>query len=223
MISYELKTSEGVQQQDPSSLSYVGGYPTLPSHLDLPSCQFCLSPLTFFFQTEFKGIESWSDYLMAFFHCTKCFKAGFSVPKAFYKKDIAIPDMHLLDYQKNFRIILFSKRENLVIRNDYKRIISYQSIEFVKTKNRNKKTRIGGIPYWRIQDETPSSYMGSSFEFLMQIDDDWEFPSLAGSPKQQTIIGPSSDSNYYIFSGLPFYMFGCFVEGEPFIYMFNQK
>lgn len=222
MVTYQIVLSEA-QLQTQSTLSHAGGHPVLPPQLGLPHCGLCDTPMTFFFQLQFPATHPWHPWVMAFFQCTHCWSDDYCVPKAFYGKDVVVPEGHLDAYQKNFRVVVFEATEPVEIRLDHEAILQYQPLTLEKSKRKSRTPRIGGEPNWFIQDETPASYMGQPFTFLMQTGEDWTFRSVPDAPRQKTMMGYRREGHYMIFSGLPLYFYGCVVEDRPKVYVFNQK
>lgn len=227
MIAYEIIRRKEAHQSE-SCLSFAGGKPILPKHINCPECKFCNQKMTFFFQIEFPEGHDWHGKIMSMFYCTKCYPSeGGNSQMA---SDLSeIPDYFLDKYQTNFRIFAYDSTEKCEIHSNYDEMIEYEIFELKKLRKNeySKKTKIGGRPYWRYDDNTPKSYMESRFTFLMQIDDDWEFDKLEYAPRQVTIplCGSTTreDDRYALFSGLPLYFFGTLDLEEPKVYLLNQK
>lgn len=229
MTAYEILVGNETEQSL-EAINHIGGFPFMKIDEGIPKCYLCGLKMTFFFQVEFPETHDWHGKTMSMFCCTKCATMDYLIPKMpanLYE----IPDGFLDEYQLNFKILVYPSKDGLALREDYKPVLKYSNLEFRKLrKNENsKKTKIGGRPYWRIEDNTPKSYMGSRFTFLMQIDDDWEFDKLENAPRQAQYAwfnrdnGYSEYDEYALFSGLPLYFFGTLDLEEPKVYVLNQK
>ncbi|WP_407539334.1 hypothetical protein Q0M94_14355 [Deinococcus radiomollis] len=84
------------------------------------------------------------------------------------------------------------------------------------------------MPVWTwYGEETPVSYNGQPFIFLLQITDDWNFTTAEGAPEQYCypFLGDSypHPGMYQLFSGLPLFFFGVVEGGRYQVYVINQK
>lgn len=228
MTAYELIRQE-TAEQDPDALNFIGGRPRIPRDVALPGCRLCSNELTFYFQVLFPREHPWSDQILAMFACTRCDIRGYMTPPMPKNRQV-LPPGFLDEAQVNFRTIVFSVQQAGELRDDYVPRIRYERLTLKATKRVNtRKTRIGGVPFWHIRDDTPESYQESHFTFLLQIEPDWpfaklpealpqaEFPWLANSPGYRT------DGLYMIYSGLPLYFFGTLDLDEPKVYLINHK
>jgi hypothetical protein len=230
MPAYEVKRI-AVEQQDSTNLSFAGGLPLMPPSIKLPTCMLCGDQQTFFFQVAFPKDHDWAGKVMAVFAGTTSGDRDYPTPSAHGPDNsIDIPDGHLDNAQTNYRLIVFSALDKLELRQDYTPVLKYTKLQLKPSKReRAKTTRVGGTPYWHIQDDTPRSYMGSRFTFLMQIEYDWMFEKLDSAPRQAEYAWFPSDPNfrtddlYCLFSGLPLYFFGTLDLPEPKVYLLNQK
>lgn len=225
MLVHEI-TREPLDEQPLESLSHIGGYPRFPNHVNLPNCKLCNTPMTFFFQFEFPIKHAWYGKIMAIFSCTNCTVRDFIIPVSpNFKK---IPDYFLEEYEKNFKIIVFQNTDDTILRKDYKPILKYEKLCLERPKGKYFSAKIGGKPNWRISDDFPMDYMGSSFTFLLQMSD-WEFDKFDDAPKQAEYrwftfsTGFREDGKYNLFSGSPIYFFGTLDLEQPKVYVLNQK
>jgi hypothetical protein len=225
MLVYEL-TREPTEDQSFESVSHIGGYPNVPVGIDLPKCQLCDSRMTFFFQLKLPKKHQWQDRIIALFSCTSCSSKNIIIPVSpnFQK----IPDFFLDQYEKNFKIFVIEPAEELMIRKDYTPILRYEKLNLERPKGKYYSAKLGGKPNWRISDDFPRDYMGSSFTFLLQMSD-WEFEKYDNAPKQVEhpwftfSTGFREDGKYSLFSGVPLYFFGTLDLEQPKVYVLNQK
>jgi hypothetical protein len=227
-----ITTVEEAVQSD-SEHCFCGGVPLMPAAYDLPICEFCGAQQTFFFQVRLDAGSVWGDRLFAVFHCTECADENYFIPPMIKGKlaGAHIADDFLMMYQKNFRLIHFSSRDELILRRD-----SVEKIRFSKWIMNEEagatvsKSFIGGNPEWVQEDEAPGEYgFGGSFEFLMQIADGTEFNLLEHAPGQVTLgldrkPKRSARRSYRLFLGNRTFFFGAVNEGHPAgIYVITQR
>lgn len=231
MLVHQIRKLEG-EVQNSTSLSHSGGVPNIPARIKLPSCQFCGSLMTFFFQIEFPKRNKWAGKIMAIFACTSCAPRDyFFPPMPPGGRHLGLPDNFLDDYEKTFHIVIFESNEATEIRLEYIPLLKYEQLELSLLKTPSARiTRIGGKPNWRMSDDTPKVYMGSRFTFLMQIWNDnweWEFDKLPDAPQQAqfSFLGNPyrTDNKYVLFSGVhQLYFFGTLDLEIPKVYVLNQ-
>ncbi len=229
MPAFELLRTP-LTEHEPISCSHIGGHPILPTSVLLPSCKFCQTPMTFFFQLEFPKKHNWHGKIMAVFACTSCTRDHGNHLPTVSSNFKNIPDAFLDNYQDSFKIVVVVKDNTCVTRIDCIPKIISENITLHPLSSKNPKiTRVGGQPNWRISNDFPEQYMGSQFAFLMQIWDDWGFKKLPDAPPQAifSFLNPlkkfRSDDLYFLFLGLPLYFFGTLDLEQPKVYVLNQK
>jgi len=226
MKAHELIRLPGEAQTD-GVLSFVGGCPNLQGDVPLPTCDFCAAQMTFYFQIGLPEGHEWAGKILSFFGCTSCEPLNFGTPPS--PPDVQRPPDGFLDtFQKNFRVMVqdagdHELRRDLEPRIEFERLVLRPS-----RKTKVASTHIGGRPVWTwYGDETPVSYQGQPFIFLLQIVDDWNFTKMPEAPEQYCypFLGDPypHPGSYEIFSGLPLYFFGVVHEGRYQVYVLNQK
>ncbi len=207
-------------EQTPRDLSFKGGVPNIPPALDLPHCALCKAEMTFFFQIAFPQDHVWEGRVMAVFHCTSCVNVNNYWPKLVFAEEHLMLEDDVLDtYQTNFRIFVFGAREAVSLRNEAKRVLKFEGIEFEKIAPAAKARKVGGTPNWskhRWSGTSPSelykqiTYMGGGVVFLMQTENDWTFTRLPEAPPQfehYTVDQPRFN-RYVLFNGPHLYFSG---------------
>jgi hypothetical protein len=231
MKGYKLLRSPNSAQY-PEQLSFVGGQPILPVDTKMPKCKLCDAQQTFFFQIAFPTDHNWAGKVMAAFFCTKCADIDYVSPSATGPDDFKhLPDNFLQEHSVNYKFLVFEASQPLRLKNTYIALLEYEQISFKKlAQPRSRSTKVGGEPYWYLEDDTPISYMGSGFTFLMQLSEDWPlFKKLEDAPEQADVklfisdSGFRNDGLYQFFGGAPLYFFGTLDLPEPKVYLLNQK
>ena len=83
---YDLIFQSALNKQIEEDLSFVGGYPRIPSESGLPECRLCRSRQTFFFQVAFPPEHPWSGLSLAVFQCTACVDENYPEKRSTKKK-----------------------------------------------------------------------------------------------------------------------------------------
>ncbi|APC40325.1 hypothetical protein [Clostridium estertheticum] len=184
---YVLKINEEKNIQENSDLCFIGGYPRIPISATIPKCKLCNKEQTFMFQVAFPENHVWYGLSMAIFACTSCAKEGYFIPEMLnvHLKGANIPLGFLDKYQKNFKSMIFETSEARV-QTDYCEKVKFKKWDLIKaTNNKINKNKIGGIPKWVLDDETPSTYnYENSMFFIMQIFEEFEFEKSPKAPPQ---------------------------------------
>jgi hypothetical protein len=227
MAGYELIRT--VEQQIADNRSHIGGFPILPSQINLPSCKICGFPMTFFFQVEFPRKHIWQGKNMSVFACTQSSRiecqllnlrnnTNFDIPTE-------IPNGFLETYQTNFRTIVFETTDLSEMRTDYIPVLRYESLVLKRLSYaKSRKSKVGGLPAWFSFDQTPSGYEGHKVEFLMQIEARWQFAKLDIAPFQAKVDwlsgGYWENGLYDLFSGTALLFFG---TSHSKVYLVNER
>jgi len=228
MGSWRFEFERASLLQDVSQRSFVGGFPNLPKEEPIPSCKLCSSTLSFFFQVAFPAGHVWHGKSLAVFACTSCVDEGSLIPEMLDQKLLGadIPDGFLERYQTNFRFVVFAS-ETGTLRNEYQPRVAFRRLNLAPLKASSKAvSKIGGRPVWMLDDESPATYAGRHrVEFLLQIGEKAEFPTVKGAPPQIELDltrkpTPSPRSFYQLFLGNQIYFFG--VNGLPLVYVVTQ-
>jgi hypothetical protein len=150
--------------------------------------------MTFFFQIAFPKQHIWEGKVIAVFQCTSYHQGSNDWPRFVLAEDhLIIPDNELDSYQTNFRVFVFDSSEAVVERNNAKRVLKFERIEFEKVPSATKTRKAGGTPNWsknRWDGKSPTelykqiTYMGGGITFLMQTGNDWTFTRLSDAPPQ---------------------------------------
>lgn len=225
-----LNVNHGEAVQDNNQLSFIGGRPRLPININIPSCSLCTQQQSFMLQVAFPNKHEWSGFSLAIFTCTSCVNEERLTPEMLQVplRNANIPKYFLDDYQKNFKFLVFNTSKG-VIRNDYSDRVIYKPIDLQLSNDPSISTnKIGGIPNWILEDESPSQYDNSSeMYFLMQIEQDYEFEISDNAPRQieLDLSGspmPSEDSFYQLFNSNFIYLFGVKNHATPLVYAITQ-
>lgn len=230
MNKFLVADSDCKQKQDSNTLSFIGGFPSLPKDTILPVCTLCGAQQTFFFQTAFTEEHCWKGYSLAAFLCTSCADENHLIPEMLKGelKGADIPKGFLEKYQTNFRFVV-AKTEDCIIREDYNPKIKYMPLKIKKSLfSSSLGIRLGLKPDWVLEDESPASYDSSTkMVFLCQVPQDYEFPIINGAPPQIELdlggVPTESSREYYeYFIGNAVYLFGTEDLQEPLIYAITQ-
>ena len=215
-MAYQIKLLKN-REQSPTDITFVGGFPNMPSRIEWPICGLCERPQTFFFQIAFPDKHPWYGKVMMVFQCTKCDEADFQLPMRppGLLRGSPILSEFLKSYQKNFRIIVFERIEPMILNPDHEQNLLFQPIELVYKKgNFGSESKVGGNPYWLQNPCAPSSQDGSELEFLMQLNEGFKFEKLEGAPYQWRFSILTQKGGYFrkpyyeLFLGLPVLFFG---------------
>ncbi|MEN2774498.1 hypothetical protein [Acetivibrio clariflavus] len=230
-VSNLLIFDESKKYQDENDLCFVGGFPKIPADIDIPTCKLCNSQLTFFFQVAFPNDHLWSGKSLAMFACTSCVDRKYFIPEMLKGPllGIDIPHGFLLSYQKNFRILVFDTQKG-IIRKDYSEKVKFKKwnlkVSALAKKDGNK---IGGIPNWVLDDESPSTYNSTTpMIFLMQLKEGFKFDILPDAPRQMQLnyftnnVEPNNKAYYELFLGNNIYFFGTKDKSNPLVYIITQ-
>jgi hypothetical protein len=186
-MPYELLWGTPFVEQRPEARSFQGGLPHLPPDLAIPDCRCCGSQLAFFLQLELPdGLLA--DHLFSIWCCVVCTGDDKFIPEMPDAPlfGVDLPEGFLERYQTFFRLEV-ALAEGSSIRVDYEPRVVYQEIALRPTDKEEPTDRLGGEPSWILDDETPGSYMGGGFEFLLQIMEDRDFPILPDAPHQMVM------------------------------------
>jgi hypothetical protein len=226
--AYELIRHPDTEQTD-ADVARIGGFPNLPPDLELPICKRCGARMTFFFQIAFPQKHPWAGRIMAVFACTS------SPDRDHIDPPIApdrrhLPDHFLDEYEQSFALMNFESQPT-VMRREYIPVLKFERLELKPLRSLTAQvTRVGGKPNWRIGNDFPGQYMGSRFDFLMQIWGsglEFEFTKLDDAPPQAQVpwFGDPYrlDGKYALLGGPPLYFFGTTDLESPRVYVLNQK
>lgn len=216
--------------QNDNQLSFIGGLPRIPKNISIPDCELCGHQQTFFLQVALPDGHEWFGFTLAIFSCTSCANEEYLIPEMLQTSpfNANIPKGFLEGYQKNFRFLLFNTDKG-VLNNDYLEKIIYKPIDLKFSDNPNiNENKIGGVPNWILENESPRKYNGSlDMFFLMQIKQDFEFKISENAPPQIELDlsgrpSPSSNSFYQLFNGNFIYLFGVDDRSTPLVYTITQ-
>jgi hypothetical protein len=217
--AYQLIAGDGEQSE--SEKSFIGGYPKLPPHLDLPVCRLCGTQLTFFLQVSFPENSPWYGQTLAVFQCVDCYHQDRLIPELLSPlRGARIPEGFLDHSQLNFRFMVFDSGET-VQRVDYTPRIRFCPLQLSPLRDAASHVdKLGGRPWWLLEDESPACYAGDiELTFLGQLTqrpmEDDRFELLPDAPGQMfedyfgtQSIRRSDDRYYKLFIGNEIYLFG---------------
>lgn len=217
-----------VKDVQSSQISFVGGRPNVPDNFEIPKCLLCGSDQAFFLQIELPADCSRSGEVMAIFQCTSCVHEDALIPKMIdgVLKNAVISENFIKSYQKNFRVIFFSK-DNINVMDDYIPRIDFREINLLSSKEGVILGRVGGKPAWVMEDEAPCCLdNGKDLNFVVQLNMNFEYEIVSGAPRQivMDIFGsprPSDDNYYRLFIGNEVYIF-VNNDGYPLPYVITQ-
>jgi hypothetical protein len=221
---------EDPQEQLEAMISFVGGYPRIPTENPLPECRLCGSPQTFFFQIGFPPGHAWADLSLAVFYCTSCADKQHRIPEMLagplHQADI--PDGFLERYQTNFRFLVFPTGTG-VVRQEYTPRVTFYPITLEHSPDPAVQAhKVGGVPSWVLEDESPRSYGSDrSMFFLLQLLQELTFDTVSGAPAQMGIgldgkPRPSRHPEYKLFLANNVYFFGTRDTSVPAVYAVTQ-
>ena len=233
MTAFALEFKTIGDEQAEHELCFVGGQPSMPDEMPLPSCGLCGNQQTFFFQVAFPTESPWAGLSLATFECTSCAHEDHLIPRLLTPLVGAdVPKGFLDDYQVNFRFLVFPTR-SAVRRTDYKSRVAYREWSLVRPIEQCfGGFKIGGQPTWELEDETPAVYAGSvQFAFLLQVPVDFHFETVHGAPPQvrldptpTTPNGEQLTENYYeLFVANALYLFGTTGTTDRLVYAVVQS
>jgi hypothetical protein len=194
----------------------LGGAPRLPAGELVPDCSLCGSPETFFFLVRFPSWHSWSGWSLAAFSCTNCADEERLIPEMLSG---ALNGAHitvefLTRYQINFRFLVFPSTDEMSV--DHRRDrVAPASLRLITAAVRPPHAvgSLGGEPVWLLADETPGTIAGVPAQFMLQLFEGLEFPTVVGAPPQVELKldgkpGPSPPGAYKLFIANELYLFG---------------
>lgn len=174
----------------------------------------------------------WSGRTVAVFACTNCANEDFLIPKLLggERKGADIPISFLTDGGPNYAFVTFAS-EAATIRAPYQPILEFHRWELIQPIRNNAASKIGGRPYWLMEDETPRSLDGKyEMVFLLQLARGTRFEMLAGPPPQIEfgyLAGkrgrPAKRGYYELFLGNALYLFGTIGLENELVYPIVQK
>lgn len=229
-----LKIRRWRWRQRPRDSCFLGGKPALPPGTKIPTCELCGAEQTFFFQVAFPERHPWHGKSLAVFFCKACFDEEHIIPDRLKcPKGANVSSEFLRQYQCNFRLLVFPTLQGTLVESYVEKIAfrCWRAVTAAETKKGINTTKIGGKPHWLSESEAPGKLDGRDrFTFLLQIEDDFEFPRLPNSPPE---IGfgrkPGEyelmvDFDFYaLFAGSQLYMFGAMQGDEALVYGITQK
>lgn len=227
---YILSQSSGTTSQSSEDHCFLGGVPRLPVDKEIPRCNLCSAEQTFFFQVALPHDQKWPSTTVAAFACTSCVDEDFLIPEMLMGRlrGIDIPTNFLIDYQRNFRFLVFDTA-HAALRSSYAEKIGFRRIKIEASDDPAvPRSKIGGIPNWLLEDETPGSYAGRvPMFFLMQLQAGFRFETVEGAPRQIELgldgkPRPSSRPHYELFNGNAIYFFGTYDSDIRLIYAVTQ-
>lgn len=186
---YSIEVDPSTTKQSIDLTSFIGGKPLLPEKLQTPSCKLCGNQQTFFLQITFPKDHKWSGLSLAIFACTSCSDEDHLIPEMLkgQLKGINIPDGFLLKYQNNFKFLTFETK-NMKLQLDYEEKIRFKNLILKpKSKSLGNRSKLGGMPSWLLEDESPSTYNSvTPMFFLMQFKENFQFEKLPKAPPNRT-------------------------------------
>jgi hypothetical protein len=196
-------------------LSFIGGKPRLPTGKHVPRCLLCNSSLTFFFQFALTRGGLWEGYTLAVYQCTKCAHEDHLIPEmvesAFAGTDIQ--ESFFTRYQSNFAFIVYPTNEGEIV-SSYEESIVFSEIVTVEGESVGSFGKVGGLPTWILDDESPATYMRSvQMKFLLQVVPNFQFKMTNNAEPQIELdlmgdAAPSPLDYYQLFIGNALYFFG---------------
>jgi hypothetical protein len=227
---YRLIVNYSSARQTGAEETFIGGKPKLFSNEKIPVCKLCGIEQTFFFQVAFPVGHIWEGLSLAVFACTACADRDHLIPEMlkvpFSEADI--PDGFLESYQTNFRFLVFRTAGSSVV-SSYSERVTFREVRLARVMSPNEPgCKIGGVPNWLLEAESPKSYAGrTSMFFLLQLGRRHEFEILADAPQQITLgldrkPKPSNLGYYELFIGNAIYLFGTKSQNEHLVYAITQ-
>lgn len=221
------KLSRKNESQDGQS-SYVGGKPSIPAEVSIPTCRLCEQKQTFIFQVAFPPKSDWHGRSLACFACMRCADENFLIPEMLsnHLQGHDIPGGFLDLYQKNFAFLVFPTDDARMLES-YDEQVAFSALDVTPGHEVGDFAKIGGAPDWMLDDESPATYDSNvPMVFLIQLVPGLQFDIVDGAPPQTEldIMGnpsPSPLGHYQLFLGNTIYMFGTTV-GDPLVYAITQ-
>ena len=225
---YTLDAGAAIEKQS-NEVSFVGGVPHIPESTDLPQCTLCGSQQSFFFQVAFPHDHQWHGLSLAVFACTSCSDENHLIPEMLKGtlRGANIPTDFLSEYQTNFRFVIFETNLSSY-RTSYSPRIKFIPLTLKPSKSELiNKNKIGGVPNWLLEDESPATYGSREMFFLLQLKQGFRFPLLPNAPKQVRIgfsgKPEASPHDYYqLFISNNLYLFGTNGRENPNVYVLTQ-
>ena len=234
MTCYLLKTDELDANQSENDLTYIGGIPRLPSHVQIPICNLCGAEQSFFFVVAFPEDHDWHGLSVATFACTSCLHMDHLIPALLdgVREKVDIPAAFLKEYQMNFRFIVFPTDQG-EHKNTYIPKIEFRRWLLKRTQNeRSPHNKIGGRPRWYSGNESPATYKETiPMTFLLQIERDYHFsilPDALGQAISSYKLADgtpllSSERYYKLFLANALYLFGTNGSTDNLVYAIVQS
>jgi hypothetical protein len=224
---YSLELAEG--EALPGDVTFIGGTPMLPESMKLPSCALCGRTLTFFFQLSYPPDHLWRGFSMGVYACMDCADPKYMLPALpggpLHRANL--PPGFLIDYQTNFRFIIFETAAG-VRRTEYVPRVRFVRMVVKPGRRANmNSTKLGGKPNWLAGDESPGRYGDLEMFFLLQMKQGISFPILPGAPRQM-FPGkggkpkPGGNDFYTLFLAHNIYLFGTATRDNPQVYVVTQ-
>ncbi len=215
-VCHLLRPSRDNRPQDGRDSSFLGGVPSLPISEAIPRCALCAAEQTFFFQVALPDDQVWPRSSVATFACTSCANENYLIPEMLAGRLRAgeIPEGFLTAYQRNFRFLV-CETDEATLRREYVEKVRFHRLEVVTSGDPSAAgNKIGGVPNWLLEDETPSTYACKvPMSFLLQLEPGLRFETVEGAPRQIELgldgkPGPASRLHYELFIGNALYLFG---------------
>lgn len=196
----------------------------------MPRCDLCAAEQTFFFQVALPDDQVWPRSSVATFACTSCANENYLIPEMLTGRlrGGEIPEGFLTAYQRNFRFLVCDTAE-ATSRREYVERVRFQRLEVVRSDDPAAPgNKIGGVPNWLLEDETPSTYAGKvPMSFLLQLEPGLRFETVESAPRQIELgldakPRPSSRLHYELFIGNALYLFGTDDPELRLIYAISQ-
>jgi hypothetical protein len=224
-----IRVESGHAPQTEGDRSFVGGVPRLPQGQAIPTCTLCGAEQTFFFQLAFPREHEWEGQSLAVFACTSCADEDQLIPEMLtgQLRGAEVPSTFLSGYQRNFRFLVFPSDSGLPCASYQERVL-FKRIRLEPSEDeRLLADKVGGIPAWVLDDESPRSSDGRPLVFLLQLTQGWEF-EIAATTRRQVELGldgkprPTKRNSYRLFLGNAIYLFGPRFPGAPLVYAITQ-
>ena len=143
--------------------------------------------------------------------------------------DEKLPENFLKEYQENFRFLVFETVLGKITHN-YSEKIKYKPLHLrlVDDPYASGSKKIGGVPNWLLEDETPRNYAGKyDLCFLLQLESGTQFDILESAPPQMELglkgnPEPSPNRSYQMFNGNQIFWFGVQDRKNPLVYVLTQ-
>jgi hypothetical protein len=224
-MAWSLQSLPGTQSDH---TSFIGGKPRLPIGMEIPVCQLCRSPQTFFFQVAMPEGTLWPGSSLGVYQCTRCADGGHLIPEMLTTAlpGADIPQGFLKEYQRNFSLLVFPT-DQCEIATHYEESIVFSEIQLAEGDTLGSLGKLSGDPKWLLENESPATYGGSTgMAFLLQIAPSFEFNLTTDAEPQIELnlmgeLEPSPLDYYQLFIGNTLYLFGT-RTGEQVVYAITQ-